>query len=133
MRPSLFVVLLLAPVALADDPEPKARPTVPREIQVEGLRGGDGPFEMTRITSRAEAEKSLGLDKEALDKLLKQVDLKRECLVLLRWSGSRHNRIELKAEKDLATFTMIYAKTADDGFHARLFALPRKYEIKVVE
>jgi len=131
MRLPLFAVLVVVPVALGADPEPKAKPTIPREIRVEGLRGGDGALEMTRITSREEAEKSLGLEKGALEKVLKQVDLKRECLVLLRWAGSRLDRIEMKAEKGLVTFTRIHGKGDDDGFRARLFAVPRKYKLEV--
>jgi hypothetical protein len=133
MRLALFALLLIAPVLVADDTEPKDRKVVAREIKVKGLPSARGALgDPTRITSKEELEKVVA-DKAARAEILKQVDLRKEFLVLFGWSGSGQDKLELKMDKDKAMFTYTRGRTRDLRMHAKLFALPLKTEYKVAK
>jgi hypothetical protein len=130
MRLSLFVVLLVIPTALAEDVEPKDRKIVAREIVVEGLSGGRTGFgEPTKLASKEDLEKALG--KELSAKVLKQVDLKKEFLLLFRWAGSGGDKLSMTQDKGKVTFHFVGGRTRDLRLHAKLFALPNKTEYKL--
>ena len=129
MRLSLFVVLLVVPAALADDVEPKQKKTIAREITVKGLPMVRGPFEEVKIAKKEDLEKTFG--KDLSETILKEVDLKREFLVLFQWSGSGGDKIEMSEDKGSVTFTYTRGRTRDLRQHAKLFALPNKTEYKL--
>src|SRR3954451_18370310 len=124
MRLSLFALLLVVPVALADDTEPKDKKVVAREIKVTGLPTARGALkDPVKITSKDELEKAVS-DKEVREKILKEVDLKKEFLLLFQWAGSGQDKMEMKEEKGKATFSYERGRTRDLRMHAKLFALP---------
>src|SRR5262249_24805100 len=131
MRLSLLIVLFVAPVALAgDDPEPKDRKPVAREIAVDGLPRMRAAFgEPTKIATKEDLEKTLG--KELSQKVLKEVDLKKEFLLLFRWAGSGQDKLEMKEDKGSVIFRRIPGRTKDLRMHAKLYALPNKTEYQL--
>jgi hypothetical protein len=105
---------------------------VVREIKVDGLPSGGGALRANRITGKTQLEFYLG-KKDPYEKILAQVDFKKEQLVLFRWTGSGQDKIEMKKVKDgLVTFTFLPGDTNDRKAHAKLFALPLKTEYKIV-
>jgi hypothetical protein len=129
MRLTLFAVLLVVPAALADV-EPKDKKVVAREIVVSGLPSIRAAFgEPTKITSKEDAEKTLG--KELSEKVLKEVDLKKEFLLLFRWSGSGGDKLSMTQDKGTVTFHLQRGRTKDLRMHAKLYALPNKTEYKL--
>jgi len=134
MRLLLCALLFVAPaLVLADDTEPKDKKVEAREIKVKGLPTARGAFkEPTKITSKEELEKAV-TDKTAREEILKQVDLKKEFLVLFQWSGSGQDKLEMSVDKGTATFTRTPGRTRDLRGHAKLFALPMKTEFKIAK
>jgi len=131
MRLPLFVVLLIVPVALADEVEPKDKKVVARQLDVKGLPGVRGALtEPTKIASKEELEKVID-DKALREAILKQVDLKKEFLLLFRWSGSGQDKLTMNQDKGKVTFDYAPGKTRDLRMHAKLFALPNKTEYKL--
>ena len=131
MRLSLCALLLVVPAILADEVEPKDRKPAAREIKVEGLPAGQGELkEPAKIASKDDLEKLVS-DKELREKILKQVDLKKEYLLLFQWSGSGQDKLEMKEEKGTVTFSYVRGRTRDLRRHARLFALPLKTGYKM--
>lgn len=130
MRLSLFAVLLVVPVAFADDTEPKDKKIVAREVKVTGLPTSRGTIgEPTKIESKEDVEKVLG--KELGEKVLKEVDLKKEFLLLFRWAGSGQDKLAMAEEKGTVNFTYERGRTRDLRMHAKLYALPKKTEYKL--
>lgn len=130
MRLSLFVVLLAVPFAVAEEPEPKDKKVVAREIEVKGLPSARGPLgQPVKITSKEELDKAVG--KELSETIAKQVDLKKEFLLLFQWAGSGGDRLTLKQDKDSVSFDYLRGRTRDLRMHAKLFALPNKTEYKL--
>src|SRR5262245_41908675 len=129
MRLSLIAVLLAVPFAIAEEPEPKDRKIVAREIEVKGLPSARGALgQPVKITSKEELDKAVG--KELSETIAKQVDLKKEFLLLFQWSGSGGDRLTLKQDKDSVSFDYLRGRTRDLRMHAKLFALPTKTEYK---
>jgi hypothetical protein len=130
MRPSLFALLLLVPAALADV-EPKDRKIVAREIVVKGLPSARAVLkEPTKIASKEDLEKIIP-DRDVRDAILKEVDLKKEFLLLFSWSGSGGDKLLMKDDKGKVTFEYVRGKTDDLRRHAKLYALPNKTEYKL--
>jgi hypothetical protein len=137
MRLLLFFLLVAAGLAVAaDNPEPKDRdPLKPREITVKGLTGGKGSINKPdRIASKEDLAKAV-TDKEVRAAIAKQVDFKKEYLLLFRWSGSGGDKLQVAVEKEkkgeVAVFTRKRGLTRDLRRHVRLFAVPAKMEYKV--
>jgi hypothetical protein len=131
MRLALFVLLCVP--AASDDVEPKPKKPAAREIKVDGLPRDSGPMKVNGITGRTQLEFYLG-KMGAYKKVIEQVDFTKEQLVLLRWSGSGQDSIELKKEKDgRVIFKLTPGKTGDKSQHVRLFAVPLKTEYKVAK
>jgi hypothetical protein len=121
MRLSFVTLLLLVPVALADEVEPK-------EKKAAGLPKVRGGFkEPVKITSQQELEKAVE-DKEARATILKEVDLKKEFLLLFQWAGSSRDVLEMQERDNVQTFTYYRGRTKDLRMHVKLFALPLKTE-----
>lgn len=132
MRLTLFTLLVVAlPVALADETEPKDSKIKAREITVKGLPSVRGAFkEPTKITTDKELEKAIS-SKETREEIRKQVDLKKEFLVLFQWAGSGQDKLDMSVEKNTATFTRTPGRTRDLRNHVKLYALPLKTEVKI--
>jgi hypothetical protein len=133
MRLSLFALLFVVPAALAADVEPKDKKVVAREIKVAGLPAVRGALkDPVKITSKEELEKAV-TDKYAVEKILKEVDLKKEFLLLFQWAGSGQDKLEMKEEKGTVTFSYVRGRTRDLRSHVKLFALPNKTEYKLAK
>jgi hypothetical protein len=131
MRFALFVILCVA-AASDDEVEPRQK-TAAREIKVEGLPTGGGAMTVTKIAQRGQVEFYVRRN-ATCEEILKRTDFKKECLVLLRWTGSGDDRIDVKQAKDgSVTFKLTAGKTDTKAKHGRLFALPMKAEYKVVK
>jgi hypothetical protein len=132
MRLATLLLLLPAPALLADEAEPKdPKAPVAREIKVtSGLPVRKGLLDKpTKITSAAELAKEVP-NKDAQAAIAKQVDFKKEYLLLFAWSGSGGDRINFKVEKGKGGPEVVFAYTR--GFtrdlrrHGKLFAVPNK-------
>ncbi len=114
---------VFADKAEPDDPKaPKAR-----EIDLTGITpdGEGGAATPTKITKPEELEKHI-TGKEAREKILKQVNLKKEYLVVFRWAGSGGDRLSMSGEGDKVTFTKRGGLTLDYVQHLKVYALPAK-------
>jgi hypothetical protein len=140
MRPALFILFLCAPALPAADPEPKdPKAPKPREIAAAGLRLEDRPG---RVSDPAKVDSAEALakfipDREWQARLKKQVDLKREYLLVFAWAGSGGDRLGFKVERGKkgpeAVFTHTPGLTDDLRRHVKLFALPKRMTYRVVK
>jgi hypothetical protein len=129
MRRASLVLLLFAPALLAD---PVAKAPEPRELKTTDLRLPPRPSEPTKptkITSAAELAKAVP-DKNARSAIAKQVDLKREYMLLFDWSGSSDDRLTfrvspMKIKPPVVMFTYKRGRRDDLLRHVKLFALPK--------
>jgi hypothetical protein len=109
-----------------DDAAPKAR-----EVDVKGLKLDvklDTKYKPTKITSDTELAE-LVKDKDAREKITKQVDFGNEYLVLFRWSGSGGDKMSFEVKKGEAGEDVVFllkpGLTRDLRAHAKLFAIPK--------
>ena len=128
MLRNLLPVLFVLPVLAAAEPEPKAKSPQPRAIKVDGLPSDEAAFgKPTRIASKKDLEKAIP-DKDVRQKVARQVDFKKEYLLLFRWSGSGADRLSVTVDRgkkgDIARFFYKAGRTRDLRRHAALFALP---------
>src|SRR5262245_57414433 len=144
MRTAPIVLLIFAPLALADDKSEPNDPKAPkaREVKLEvnsRAAAALGPpwtraqFDKpTKITTEKELAKSIP-DKDMLGKVLKQVDLKKEYLLLFAWAGASFDKLSFSAGEDGKDVTFTY--TAGSGSnvrsYVRLYAVPKKAKYKV--
>jgi hypothetical protein len=130
MLRGLFPLLLVLPILAADNPEPKGKtPPKPRQIKMEGLPTSEGVFgKPAKIASPKELEKTIA-DKGVRQKIAKQVDFKKEYLLLFRWAGSGGDRVSVTVDKgkkgDVARFEYKSGLTRDLRRHAILYAVPK--------
>jgi len=129
-----LVMAPLAAVLAADDKAEPADPKAPkaREIDTKGMklptvRGGlDKP---TKVTSAADLAK-LVPDEDAQKAITKNVDFKKEYLVVFAWSGSGGDKVSFETKKgkegEEAVFTYKRGLTRDLRGHFKVFALPNK-------
>lgn len=136
MRLTALALLLAAPALLLgrQDPDPKdLKAPKAREITVKGLpTSRDGQVaKPTKITDDAELKKAIP-DDDARKEIAKQVNLKKEYLLLFQWSGSGQDKLTFETAKDgEVAFTHQRGLTRDFRMHARLFALPKGAKYKV--
>jgi len=135
---ALLFLGLVCPMLRAQEADPKD-PKAPRarEIVVEGVRveARGQASRPTKVTSAEELAKLIG-DKEALGKVLKVVDLKKEYLLVFAWAGSGGDKIALKevskgADGPVAVFTYTRGLTRDLRQHQKLFAIPNGTSFKI--
>jgi hypothetical protein len=133
MRYALLALLLLVPALLADNPDPKdPKAPVAREIK---LTGAPFPIERgaarspTKVTSAEELAKLIP-DKDQRARVLEQVDLKKEYLLVFAWRGSGGDKITFTVEKGKAgpeaVFTVTPGITRSLKQHRQLYAIPRE-------
>lgn len=137
MRLLLCLAVLIAGAARADEVEPKdSKAPVAREIAVpasafpavEGRLG-----DPLKITTAAELAAAVA-DANVREAIARKVNLKRENLLVYRWSGSGMDRLTLKAGKGNAvTFTYRRGLTRDLRMHVKAFAVPKKATYRVVD
>jgi hypothetical protein len=115
-----------------DDAAPKAR-----ELDVKGLKivvKESDKLKPAKITNKEELEKAVD-DKEAREKIAKQVDFAKEYLVLFRWSGSGGDKLSFKLKRteggEDAVFMLRPGLTRDLRPHVKLFALPNNVGHKI--
>jgi hypothetical protein len=74
-------------------------------------------------------------DKDALEKVKKEVDFSKEKLVCFDWEGSGQDMLAFKVEKDkdaqVVVFTYTRGLTKDLGKHARVFVMPQDMKWRV--
>jgi hypothetical protein len=133
---ALFLAALLLPAgapAADADPEPPARAVKPREVVVRTrLAGGVGNVIAPLRIRSARALAELLVNEEARAALLKQVDFKKEHLLLFSWSGSGGDRLTAAESKaGEANFEFSAGFTDDLRRHAKLFAIPAKAKVKI--
>jgi hypothetical protein len=120
----LAVPALYADKAEPDDPKaPKARELKLEKATPEGeARGRIAPI---KVADADELSKHVSA-KAGREEILKQVNLKREYLVLFRWAGSGGDRVMMSADGDKVKFTFTPGRTRDLQQHFKVFALPAK-------
>ncbi|MBY0230998.1 MAG: hypothetical protein K2W96_17060 [Gemmataceae bacterium] len=128
-----MMMTALVMVAMLADAEPPAKPVKTREITaVKRLvteLGGD-PMKPVRLKSEKELADAVG--DEAAKAILKEVDFKKEHLLLFAWAGSGGDRIEpTDSKRGDAAFAYTRGKRKDLRKHAKLFAIDAKSEVKV--
>jgi hypothetical protein len=129
----LALLLVAAPDARYE-PERKAKTVKPREIVAKGLVVAPGsPNAPTSISSEKHLAK-LVTNKEARDAILKQVDFRKEKLLLFSWSGSVGDRLKplsSKAAEANSEFTI--GGVESERYHVKLFAVPGKAKVHITE
>jgi hypothetical protein len=87
----------------------------------------------TEITTAEEAAKAF--DKEALEKVKKEVDFSKEKLLCFDWEGSGQDKVGFKLEKDkdamLVVFTYTRGLTKDLRMHSHVFVMPKDAKWRV--
>jgi len=87
----------------------------------------------TEIKTAEEAAKVF--DKDALEKVKKDVDFNKEKLVCFDWEGSGQDMLAFKLDKDkdapVVVFTYTRGATKDLRMHARVFVMPRDMKWRV--
>src|SRR5262245_41610081 len=128
----LAVTLSAAATSAGDDPEPKGKAVMPREIVVAGLQSGDGTYDApTRITTQKQLAE-LVPDEQTRGAILKAVNFRKEHLLLFRWSGSGSGRIvPVQSKAGEANFEFTGAGLKIHVAHAKLFAVPARAKVKV--
>lgn len=132
MKWVVFSMLVSVGLAFADDPEPQSA-SKPRELEIKGIRIDSRPardLKPTKITSTAELEKAI-TDKEVREKIAKQVDFKKEYLLLFAWAGSGRDKLSFEVKDSEVVFTRTMGLTRDLRSHVKLFAIPEKLSHKM--
>ena len=131
---SVAMLLMTAPILLVDDTEP-APDVKPRELKVQKgtLPTADGKLsDPKKITSKEDLAKAVP-DADAAAAIAKQVDFKKEVVLLFAWSGSGGDRLTMAEEKGAAVFTLKRGLTRDLRRHAKVFALPKAMKFSMAK
>jgi hypothetical protein len=102
----LAALLLPAFMRAQDDPEPKAKAVKPREI-VAGLPGGQGSVESPTSIPSEKHLAELIADKDVQAAILKQVDFKKERLLLFSWAGGDDRLTPVEGRRGEAAFEFV--------------------------
>ena len=134
VAPPCLALLLAAALVAGDDPEPKARAVQPREIAVAGLPRVNGQYDKP-ISIASERHLAEQVSDEAVRAtILKQVNFRKERLLLFSWFGSPRDSLQPAPSKaGEANFEITRAITKKAVLQARLFAVPAKARVKVTE
>jgi hypothetical protein len=124
MRLALCCFALVA-CAVAQDPDPADAKIKPREITVAAPRTGDKAG-VTKFTTAADLAKAYG--KDVADAVAKEVNFKKEYVVVYAWSGSGGDKLEMKVEDKKVTFSRSLGRTRDLRRHFKVFALPSDFK-----
>jgi hypothetical protein len=130
---ALFLALILSPSLHArdDDPEPKAKAVKPREIVVAGLPAGRGSVESPTSIPSEKRLAELVPNEDARAAILKQVDFKKERLLLFSWAGGEDRLTPVEGKPGEAAFEFVAGLSDEILTHAKLFAVPIKAKVKV--
>ena len=125
---SVALLLLTAPALVFEDETEPASDTKARELKVEKgklptAKGGLG--DPKKITSKEELAKAVS-DADAVAAIAKEVDFKKEVVLLFAWSGSGGDKLTMTDKKGAAVFTLKRGLTRDLRMHTKVFALPKK-------
>lgn len=136
IRLTLLALLVVVPVAFSDDQAEPKDPKAPktREIKVKlsaPLRGG-AVGKPTKITTAEELGKEV-TDADARKEVLKEVNFKKEYLLLFRWAGSGGDRLSFTSDEKTGevSFALKRGLTRDLRSHVKLFALPKAAKYKM--
>jgi hypothetical protein len=136
MRLAALTLLLAAPALVAAPVEKKpAKEPEPREIKLKGVKlpVRTEPLDKpVKVTDKEELAKAVP-DKDAQAAIAKQVDFKKEYVLLFAWSGSSGDRLTMSAEKGEVTFTFKHGLVSDFRPHAQLYALPAKMTYRMAK
>jgi hypothetical protein len=130
---ALCLLLLVATLSYAGDAlGAKGKGAKPRRIRsgpVFAVRGShDRP---TLIATEKELREAVR-DRMAEAAILKQVDFRKEHLLLFCWSGSRGDLlVPAEGKAGEANFTFTPGKEKNNALHVGLFAVPARAKVKV--
>lgn len=125
MRLALSLFAAVVCCAFADDADPVDPKIKPREIMVAGAGKLGGKPTENKYTTAADLATAYG--KDVADAVAKEVDFKKEYVVVFSWSGSGGDRITLSSEGKKATFSKNRGLTRDLRSHFKVFALPKGF------
>jgi hypothetical protein len=130
---ALCLALLMPAVVVArdDDPEPRTRAVKPREIVVAGLPTGRGDVNTPISIPGEKRLAELVPNEDVRAAILKQVDFRKERLLLFRWFGGEDRLTPVEGKPGEAAFEFITGKAKDLAAHAKLFAVPARAKVKV--
>src|SRR5262245_45757037 len=132
MRRAVFALFLFAPLVAADDKAEPKDPKAPKPREVAFDR------EEVRLEGQWEKPTKVNVEKVVADKneraaILKQVNLKKEYLLVFAWGGSGGDRVSMEVSKDgkTVTFKKTPGLTLDLVMHVKLYAVPAGAKYKV--
>jgi hypothetical protein len=131
---AIFLALLLSPSLYArdDDPEPKSRAVKPREIVVKGLPRLAGSSDRPIIVPSEKRLAELVPNEDARASILKQVNFRKEHLLLFCWTGANSDRLTpVNSKAGGANFEITAKEDGKATYHAKLFAVPARAKVKV--
>src|SRR5262249_33123935 len=132
---ALCLAALLMPAVMRgdDDPEPRPRAVKPREIVVAGLPTGRGSVESPNSIPSEKHLAEVVPNEDVRAAILKQVDFRRERLLLFSWFGGRDSLTPVEGKPGEAVFEFVAGKRKDYVAHAKLFAIPTRARVKVTQ
>ncbi len=129
----MAAVLLLLTLAADVEPDDPASMKVREATSTARLAAAEDAAKPLKITTEAELAKVT--PDTALAGLKKQVDFKKEYLLVFTWAGSGGDRMTVTVEKGKkgpeAVFKRTLGRTNDLRRHQKLFVLPRKMTYSV--
>ena len=136
MRAATMVLALgvgLAVGARAAEPAKDDKPAVRELKDVRVTLPAKDVNKPAEIKTAEEAAKVF--DKDALEKVKKDVDFNKEKLVCFDWEGSGQDTVTFKLDKDkdaqVVVFTYTRGRTKDLRMHARVFVMPKEMKWRV--
>lgn len=133
MRTAMLVALFLAAPVLAADEKPAVKEIPTKDLTLTFPVKGTGTTTPDVFTSADDVAKSSLLQKAA-EAIGKQVDFKKEKLVVFTWKGSGQDKLDAEAKttdgKTTVAFTYTPGKTRDLRQHIHLFVVPKDAEVK---
>ena len=133
MRIALLAFLFLAASAFAADDKPVVKEIPTKDLTLTFPVKGTGTSKPDVFTSADDVAKSPVLQKAA-EAIGKQVDFKKEKLVVFTWSGSGQDKSASEAKmtdgKTTVSFSYTAGKTRDLRQHVHLFVVPKDAEVK---
>jgi hypothetical protein len=106
-----------------------------KDVKVDFSKGGNEPkpLEIKSLDQLAKAD--VFADEASRAAIKKQVDFSKDKVVVFVWSGSGQDKLIAALSEDgkTAEFTYSVGKTDDLRHYARVFALPRDCELKMVK
>jgi hypothetical protein len=127
----LAALALHAELCADDDPEPRAKAVKPREIVVTGLPAGRGSYDAPTSIPSEKHLAEIVADNDVRAAILKQVDFRKERLLLFSWAGGDDRLTPVEGKPGEAAFEFVAGPSEEILTHAKLFAVPARVKVKV--